>query len=210
MEKPKQRIIRLTEKNVLDLLDCGLDDMVRMDSVLSAIRDVMASLEMGTLFANNFIVECFRQDGSPKWVGSFANIVVNTGLDETLEQVYKGAAYTAAHYVGMTDGTPTVAATDTMASHAGWVEVTAYDEANRPSLVLGTVSGQSVDNSASKATITCDTNSTTIGGAFVSTDNTKGGTSGILMSAGAFTQGDKSVDDNETLQTTITLTAAAS
>ncbi|GAG46997.1 unnamed protein product, partial [marine sediment metagenome] len=35
---------------------------------------------------------------------------------------------------GLTDGTPTPAAGDTMASHGGWTEVVAYDEGVRQTL----------------------------------------------------------------------------
>jgi len=160
-------------------------------------------------FENHYHVECIGPDGKVKWTTEFDNLVTNAGLDDNLDKYLKGSAYTAAFYVGLTDGTPTVAAGDTMSSHAGWAEVTAYDEATREALTLGTVSSQSVDNSASKASFSINTNSTTIGGAFIVTDNTKGGTTGTLYGVGAFTGGDKSADDGDTLNVTVTCTAAA-
>ncbi len=96
-----------------------------------------------------------------------------------------------------------------MASHAGWAEVTAYDESTREALVLGSIASQSVNNSGSKASFTISTDSTTVGGAFLTTNNTKGGTSGTLYGVGAFTGADKSTDDGDTLNVTVTLTAAA-
>lgn len=158
---------------------------------------------------NHYHVECIGPDGKVKWTTEFDNLVTNVGLDDNLDKYLKGSAYTAAFYVGLTDGTPTVAAGDTMSSHAGWVEVTAYDEATREALTLGTVSSQSVDNSASKASFSINTNSTTIGGAFIVTNNTKGGTTGTLYGVGAFTGGDKSADSGDTLNVTVTCTAAA-
>lgn len=158
----------------------------------------------------HYKVEAFDPDGNLKWVDEFDNLVVNVGLDDSLDKHLKGSGYTAAWYVGLTDGTPTVAAGDTMASHVGWVEVTAYDEAVRQTLTLGAVSGQSVDNSASKAVFTISTDSTTIGGAFVTDSSTKGGSTGTLYGGGAFTAGDKSLDDNDTLNVTVTCTASAS
>lgn len=157
---------------------------------------------------NTYHVECFDKHGNLKWSDVAYNRVVNVGLNDLLDKYLKGSSYTAAFYVGLTDGTPTTAAGDTMASAAGWSEVTAYDEANRPTLTLGTVASQSVDNSASKAAFTVSTNSTTIGGAFICTDNTKGGTSGVLYSVAAFSAGDKSLDDGDTLNVTVTATAA--
>ena len=151
----------------------------------------------------------FDPDGNLKWYDFGPNLVVNTGLNELLDKTFKGSSYTAAWYVGLTDGTPTVAAGDTPGSHGGWVEVTAYDESVRRTLTLGSVSGQAVNNSASKATFTISTNSTTIGGAFLITNSTKGGTSGTLYGAAAFTGGDKTLDDGDTLAVQINLSAAA-
>lgn len=170
----------------------------------------MAEQNLNTKFGDLFFVECFDKDGNLKWTDTIKNLVVNVGLDDALEQYFKGSTYTAAHYVGLTDGTPTVAAADTMASHAGWTEVVAYDEAVRQTLTLGAVSGQSVDNSANKAVFTISANSTTIGGAFISTDDTRGGSTGTLYGGGAFTAGDKSLDDNDVLNVTVTASAAAS
>lgn len=143
------------------------------------------------------------------WVDEFSNLVVNVGLDDSLDKHFKASAYTATWFVGLTDGTPTVAAADTMASHAGWVEVVAYSEASRPTLTLGAVSGQSVDNSASPAVFTINADATTTGGAFVVTDNTKSGGTGILYGAGAFTGGDRILATDDVLNVTVTLTAAA-
>ena len=169
-----------------------------------------AGLNEGVTFDNTWRFEARDPDGNIKWVEEVNNIIVNTGLDNILDEYYKGSAYTAAFYVGLTDGTPTVAAGDTMASHAGWVEVTAYDEAVRQDLTLGSVSSQSVDNTASKAVFTISADSTTVGGGFIATNSTKGGSTGTLVGAAAFTAADKSLDDNDTLTVTVTLTASAS
>jgi len=142
----------------------------------------------------------------PKWTDAVENLIPNEGLDEILDKVYKGSGYTAAYYVLLTDGTPTVAAGDTLASHAGWVEISAYT-GNRPAITLGAVSGQSVDNSASKAAFAINTNGQTIGGTGICTVAT--GTAGILGGVGAFAGGDKLVDDGDTLNVTITLTQAS-
>lgn len=145
----------------------------------------------------------------PMWADEFSNLVTTAGLNDSLDKHLKGSAYTAAWYVLLTDGTPTPAAGDTMASHAGWTEVTAYDEATRAALTLGSVSAGSVDNSANKAQFTIDTNGTTIGGAGITSDDTPGATDGILYGVGAFSAGDKVLDDDDTLDVTITCTAAA-
>jgi len=158
-------------------------------------------------FEGAFVVECFRPDGSLRWREKIDNIVTNVGLDEILDKFWKGSAYTASHFVGLTDSSPTVAAADTMSSHGGWVEDENYSESVRQTLTLGTVSSQSVDNSASKAIFTMNA-TTTIGGVFVTTSNTKGGTTDILISVAAFTEGDRAVINLDTINVTYTSTAA--
>ena len=158
-------------------------------------------------FANFYHVECFDKDGALKWEEKFKNIMVNTGLDDALDKFWKGSGYTAAHYVGLTDATPTIAATDTMGSHAGWAEIVAYSEGVRQTLTLGTVATQSVNNSASKASYSIN-GTATVGGIFIGTDNTKSGTAGTLIAVSAFTGGDKSVVTSDTVNVTITLTAS--
>ncbi len=133
-----------------------------------------------------------------------SNMIVDEGIDEVLDKWLKGSGYTAAHYIGLTDGTPTPAAGDDMSSHAGWVEVTAYDEAARQTAAWAAVSGKSVSLS-SALTFTVDTNSTTIGGLFMSTNSTKGGSTGLLMSVVAFTAGDVTLNDDDTLNVSYTI-----
>lgn len=138
------------------------------------------------------------------------NIVVNEGLDELLSATLAGGAQTTTWYVGLTDGTPTTAAGDTLSSHSGWAEVTGYDEAARPTWTAGSVSGQSVDNSGSVASVTISNNSTTVGGAFLASDSTKGGTAGTLYAVGAFSGGDVTLSSGSTLEVTATFTTSSS
>lgn len=135
------------------------------------------------------------------------NIVVNQGLNDLLDVTLSGATQDTTWFIGLLSATPTVAAGDTLASHAGWTEVTAYDEANRQAYVDGGASGQSLDNSASPAVNTINANGTQIGGAFLAGVNT--GTSGRLYAAGAYTGGNITLNDNAVLETVATFTAAA-
>lgn len=148
----------------------------------------------------------------PMWVAEIPhNNVVHEGLDHSLNVHFKGSSYTAAWYIGLTDGTPTVADTDTIASHAGWTEVTGYSETYRQTLTLGAVSSQSVDNSASKGTFSISTATVTVGGAFlISGDGgtAKGGsTNGTMYGGGAFTNGDRSLSNGDTLNVQLSLAA---
>jgi hypothetical protein len=92
-----------------------------------------------------------------------------------------------------------------MASHAGWTEVTDYSNSERPTATFGsaTVADPSViDNSGSVAVFNIN-GTTTVGGAFLSSDDTKGGSTGILFSAADFqSPGDRSVTSGDTLNVT--------
>jgi len=184
-----------------------------MEQIASAGLGALANIVMqpvthyAAFASTHYDVECYDKDGNLKWVDGFDNLVVNTGLDDILNKYFKGSSYTAAHYVGL-KGAGTIAAADTMASHAGWAESTAYSEGARQTLTLGSVSGQSVSNSASKAVFSIN-GTATIAGAFLATDSTKGGTSGTLYGAGDFS-GSRSVESGDTLNVTATLTQAAS
>ena len=152
-------------------------------------------------------VECVR-NGNVIWADDGYNLIVNTGINDALEKWLKGSAYTAAFFVGLAAGTPTPAADDTMASHAGWVEVTGYDEATRAALTLGSVAAMSVSNTASKAVFAINGTST-VGGAFLTTNSAKSGITGTLISIKAFSAGNRSVVSGDELRVTVTVTGSS-
>ena len=158
-------------------------------------------------------IQCHDKDGNLKWEDEAPNLVVNEGLQDMNAKYFTGTTYTAAWYLGLygSGATNSPAAGDTMASHAGWTEVTAYSQATRPACTFGTptTANPSVaTNSASPATFSIN-GTTTIGGAFVTSNNTKGGTTGTLYSAADFSApGDRSVVSGDTLSVTYTLSLA--
>jgi hypothetical protein len=166
-----------------------------------------AGMMVGVGIGHTYHIEHFDAQGNLLWEDTINNIVVNVGLDDILDKYYKGSTYTAAHYVGLIGTNQVPVAGDTMGSHAGWTESTAYSNANRPTLTMGSVSSQSVDNSASKASFTIN-GTATIYGAFVTTNNTKGGTTGTLV-GGALFGSSRAVQNGDTLNVTITATAAS-
>lgn len=169
---------------------------------MTDVREVVA-------LENYYEIECHGPDGQLKWRETIKNLVTTAGLNDILDKYLKGSTYTAAWYVGLTSGTPTAAAGDTMSSHSGWTEIADYSETPRQTLTLGSVSGGSVDNSASKAAFSIN-GSATIGGAFVTSVNTKSGNTGVLYGVGAFTGGNKTATSGDSLTVSVTLTAAAS
>ena len=155
-----------------------------------------------------FEIDCFGPDGQLKWRETASNIVVNEGLDHLLNVLLKGGTPSDPWYVGLTGGTPTVDAADSLTgTHGGWTEVTAYSEGARQEFVDDALSSQSVDNSTSKAAFSINADSTTIGGAFLA-DSATTGANGTLLCVAAFDGGDKSADNGDTLNVQYTFSAA--
>lgn len=157
---------------------------------------------------NIYSVECRDKDGNLKWSEEIENLVTNEGLNDQLSKYYKGSAYTAAFFLGLASATPIFSAADVMATHAGWSEITDYSESVRQTLTLGAVAAQAVNNSASKAVFTANAN-VTLGGVFITTNSTKGGTIGLLIAGGAFTGGNQSVGATDTVSVTCSLANAS-
>jgi len=161
-----------------------------------------------------FTIQCFDKNGNLKWTEENHNLVVNVGLQDMNTKYFTGSSYTAAWYIGLygSGATNNPAAGDTMSSHAGWTEVTAYSQATRPAATFGTATTADpsvISNSASPATFTINA-TTTVGGAFLTSNNTKSGTTGTLFSASDFqSPGDRSVVNGDTLTVTYTFSLDA-
>ena len=158
-------------------------------------------------------IQCHDAQGNLKWEDEAPNLVVNVGLQDMNAKYFTGSAYTAAWYIGLygSGATNSPAAGDTMSSHAGWTEVTAYSQATRPACTFGTptTANPSVaTNSASPASFSIN-GTTTVGGAFLTSNSTKSGTTGTLYSAADFSSpGDRAVVSGDTLSVTYTLSLA--
>ena len=155
---------------------------------------------------NTWEVVCKGSDGKEKWRELNDNLIVTVGLNALLTEFFKGSSYTATWCVGL-KSTGTALAADTMSSHSSWTEITDYSESVRQTIVLGTPSAGSVDNSASKATFSIN-GTTTIFGAFLANASAKGGTGGTLYGVVDFGSS-RAVISGDTLDITVTLTAAS-
>lgn len=154
-----------------------------------------------------FAIQCFDKDGNLKWEAQSHNLVVNVGLKDMNDKYFSGSGYTATWYIGLYGAASSnnPAASDTAASHAGWTEVTAYSQAARPQAVFGaatTADPSVISNSGSPAQFSIN-GTTVVGGAFLISNNTKGGTSGVLFSAADFqAPGDRSVVSGDVVNVT--------
>jgi hypothetical protein len=147
----------------------------------------------------HFSVKCYDKDGDLKWSEEVDNLVTTAGKTDIIDKYLKGSAYTAAWFC-LLKGTGSVAVGDTLASHAGWSEVTPY-AGNRPTITWGTTAAGS--NTCAQISISCNA-SATVAGCGTSTVNT--GTSGTLYNIVDFAAS-RSVISGDTLQITITLSA---
>jgi hypothetical protein len=140
----------------------------------------------------------------------FPNAATNQGLNDILNVYFAGSTATAAWFFGLIDNagyTTGIQPTDTPSGHGGWAENTAYTQANRQQWVPGTVAGQSVTNPV-VAQVTMNA-SVTIKGAFIISNNTKGGTTGTLWATGLFGT-PQALVNTQILQLTYTCSASGS
>ena len=121
--------------------------------------------------------------------GQFPNGMTTVGLNAVASVELAGGSQISTWYMGLIDnaGFASLAAADTMASHIGWSEMTNYAESVRQTLSFGSPSGGIIQTSAACAfTIS---GSRSVIGAFVVSNSTKGGTTGILRAHGQFSSG---------------------
>ena len=185
-----------------------------------SVDTVGADVKKGTSTSNRlkgggiFTVRCHDKEGNLKWEQKSHNLVVNVGLADMNTRYFKGSGYTAAWYLGVfgpaSSNTPS--STDTMASHAGWTEVTAYSNATRPAATFGgatTADPSVIANSASPAQFLINA-SANVGGAFLTSGDSPGGSSGTIFSASDFAApGDRVVQNGDVLSVTYTFSLDA-
>jgi hypothetical protein len=184
-----------------------------LNAVDSAMGSVASNAAVGDVLQakGTYLVECLDADGNLKWSEKIENVVVTVGKNAILDNALAGSSYTAAMYVGLMSsvsyGAGPVAA-DTMASHAGWTEAgganaPTYSASTRPAPTWAAAS------SGSKAFSTpvsfSMSGAGTIKGCFLTTNSTKDGTTGTLISAGLFSTGDKTVSSSDTVNVSYSL-----
>jgi hypothetical protein len=159
-----------------------------------------------------FRMECYDKDGLLKWSAESQNLVVNVGLQYMAGVALTSTAQITTWYIGLygAGASNTPAAGDTMASHIGWTEVTPYSGA-RPTATFAAATNANpsvVTNSASPASFAINATQT-VGGAFLVSNSTAGGSTGTLFSAADFqSPGDRNVVSGDTLNVTYSFSLA--
>jgi hypothetical protein len=153
-------------------------------------------------------VECIGADGKLKWRETIENVVQTVGKNLALDTYLGGSGYTVTGPImGLISSTSftAVSAGDTMASHAGWLEAggtnnPTYSGNRKTAVWNAAASGSKALSAALSFSIT---STGTVKGAFMcygsGAVSTKDNTAGTLYSAGAFSTGDKSVNNGDTL-----------
>ena len=183
------------------------------DMISSSLSRTLGATE-GARAHGEYQLECRDSEGNLKWTIGGHNLVVNEGLQDMNTKYFTGSTYTAAWYIGLygaaASNDPT--ANDTAASHPGFTEITPYSNATRPACTFGTATTADpsvITNTLSKAAFTINATAT-VGGAFLISNNTKGGSTGVLFSASDFqSPGDRVVASGDVLNVTYTFSLDA-
>ena len=200
-----------------ELASCG--DQAEITLQASAINNEIVGIE------GHYHVECRDANGNLKWSEDFDNQVVQVGKIFMLQQtLLTSPVALVGPYLGLVSGSSnTFSPTDTMTSHAGWTEFTAYtvsSSAVRGTAVFSTPTGNNnttpssnvVTAAASAITYTITGSGGTIGGCFLVTgtgaSSTLGNTGGTLYSAGAFGTA-KTTTAGDTVSVTYSTTATS-
>lgn len=187
-----------------------MSDLLNAGEVVGVRMTAGGGLKDDGQIEGRYSLECHDENGNLVWVETIDNMVVTGGQNQLLAAGLQGSTPA---YMGLIAGaTGTVAATDTMASHAGWVEADsshapAYS-GNRAPLTFGAASGGSMTTTSTNSFEF--TNSGTVCGAFIvlgsGASNTPGDTNGVLLSAGTIATAQPVISGNTiTMSYTLTL-----
>ncbi len=151
-----------------------------------------------------FYIEHFDVNGKLKGKYEVPNGIVDVGMNHILDTQFHNTAAVSTWYIGLVDNAAfsAFANADTMAAHAGWAESIAYTEANRIEWAEDAAAARAITNST---TSDFSINATvTLKGIFITSDNSKSGTAGVLWSTAAFASNVSAVN-GDTLKITYTV-----
>ena len=131
-----------------------------------------------------WVFEFYDRHGRLRRRLPFPNGLTTVGGNYLADTGFRGTAQSSTWYVGLISATSftALAVADTMAAHTGWTESQAYSEAVRQTWSADAASGGIITNST-KAVFSMNADAT-IRGAFLTSSNTKGGTTCTLFCTG--------------------------
>ncbi len=148
------------------------------------------------LFGGKFHVEHYRGGVLLQKI-PLPNGITDVGMNALLDIMFHGTTQITAWFIGLVNnsGFTAFANADTMGSHTGWAEWTSYDEATRVAWVEEAAAARSISNSVTTADFTISATGT-LKGIFITSVNTKSGSTGTLWSTAAFSSTVNVVDDD--------------
>ena len=154
----------------------------------------------------HYHVELRDRSGNLKWEDDFRNIVTIEGMNHMIDATFKTGVAAPEWYIGLVDGAEeqVYAAEDSMEAHDGWTEHLNYSEDVCQDFTPGEISAGTTDNSGDRAAFTIAGDGT-VAGCFLTTDEVKDATAGILHGVGAFSGGVRPVEIGDTLRVTTTV-----
>lgn len=168
-----------------------MNQKLELGSNMSALIERTRKFETLEELEGRFVLEQWR-NGELISTLDFPNGATDAGKQYLLGAAFAGLTPATNWYFGIIDGTgatPALVNGDLIGSHAGWTEFILYDETVRQTWVKAINTGTNSMNSSSPAAITISTGLPTnpfIAGAFIASDSTKGGTTGILYATGLY------------------------
>ncbi len=159
-----------------------------------------------------FHIECRDAEGNLRWADKAKNGVTNNALNDILNVYLRATAQTTAWYIGLVDNQSfsSFSPNDTISSHSGWIENSQYSNTSRPQWSPAAAASQGVTNTTTVNFNMTPTSGATIKGLFVNSDSTLNGTVGNLFSTAAFSGGNQTVNNGDTLKVTYTVSATSS
>lgn len=186
-----------------------------------ALRDMIGRIESGNGFARLYEKYVGKSAAKAraklaeipleeKWTDTIHNLVTTVGKNHILDNYLAGSAFTTVGpYMGLISNVSwsAVNAADTMSSHAGWTEAGGTNAPTytspRKTLAFNSASAGVKALSSNPAYAITSGSNVIIKGAFVATGSgalsTIDNTAGTLLSAGAFSGGDKTVSNGDSL-----------
>ena len=174
-----------------------------MNPLIRALRRLAGALRLTDALPAprvTFDFVCTDADGNVRWTETVRNTVTTAGKTDIVDKYLKGSSYTAAWYM-LLKGSGTISAADTLASHAGWSEITAYS-GSRPAITWGSTSSGSNTSSGVAFSIN---GTATVAGAGICT--AASGTSGVLYNVANFGTA-RDVLSGDTLTVTMTISVS--
>lgn len=158
------------------------------------------------LLGGAFKADIIHPDGGVDYDGWGCNIIVDEGLNHSLDVILHGEVQVSPWYVGLFEANYTPQSSDTAANIASnATESTAYDESARVEYNEAAAASKVTTNTNNKAQFTINATKTMYG-AFLVSNSTKGGTTGTLLSAAQFNTA-RSVVSGDILEVTYSVSA---